>query len=99
MTAPTEFKLPQAKLDLLLAVTLWYGNMPPSEEFRPGDRFHENVNDFQMSHLPDHPFFETGFCSHFEVRGGVVYAALGQDPRPEGLDEEDPYIYVPFVAE
>lgn len=101
MTTPTEFKLPQHQLDALLAITRWYDMMPQVDldVFYAGDRFHERISEFQMSHLPEHPFFNTGFCSHFEIRDGVVYAALDQVPRPEGRTDEDPYTYVPFVAE
>lgn len=100
MNLPTEFKLPADKLAELMAVTAWYENMPSFVEsmFHAGDRFHENVNEFQMSHLPDHPFFENGFCSHFEIRDGTLCAALDQDPWWD-RDEQDPYIYIPFVAE
>lgn len=34
-----------------------------------------------------------------ELVAGVLYAAPDQDPRPADRNEDDPYIYVPFVAE
>lgn len=98
---PTEFKVPADKLAAVLVLTQWYGMMPTLDEdvFHAGDRFHENVNECQMSLLPDHPFFETGFCSHLEIRDGVLHAALDSDQHPLSGNEEDPYVYVPFVAE
>lgn len=101
VAAPTEFKLPQDKLDKLLAVTLWY-DMMPSEDVGlcAGDSFHENVNEFQMSHIPDHPFFANGYTSHLEIRDGIVYAALCRESSvAEQTSDDSEYIYVPFVAE
>lgn len=88
---PKQIKVPADKLAFVTAVHLWADAMPAGLDLP--DSVHESIEDVKMSVLPSHKFFERGYCSHLEIRNGVLHAALATE-----MDVGEQYIYVPVVA-
>lgn len=85
-------ELEQAKYNELMAVSLWYDGMPTDTTFNAGDRFHENVWDFRMSHIPTGLLPDNQYFSHFELVGDDLFVIVGHD---DGETDEAEYKIVP----
>lgn len=55
--------------DAVFQISKWYSDMPTTELFEAGDRFHENVADFQHRYMPE---FENMYLSHVEFDGVLI---------------------------
>ena len=86
------------KYDALREATQWYDAMPSSLNNVVGDRFHENIDEFQTeciySNREEIVAEEAGYISHMEMRGIHLY--VGVNLYTDGdADEEVSYMVLP----
>lgn len=91
-----EIAIEKEMYDQLIAVTKWYDAMPDAPYFGAGDRFHENVSDFQHSCIPDDFEVEGMYASHFELDGDELFVAYGYE---EPKSEEEEFVLYKIVSE
>jgi len=87
-----EITIEKSLFDQLMAVSVWYAAIPTTPDFYIGDRFHENVSDFQHSCIPDGVVAENMFISHFELTNGELIAAFGYH-QFDGATEDQFVLY------
>jgi hypothetical protein len=77
--------------DQLMAVSKWYAAYPSHTNFAAGDRFHENVAEFQHACFDDPAeLTDTQYFSHVELDGDKFIVAYGGD---EALNKDDEALY------
>jgi hypothetical protein len=82
------------KYDALRAATQWYDAMPSSLNNVVGDRFHENISDFQHESLPPNIIDdEVGYVAFVEMRGIHLY--VGNLYTDDDADEAVSYMILP----
>jgi hypothetical protein len=84
-----EIALDKDVYDELLAVTVWCDAAPNTPNFVEvaGDRFFNNVREFQLNCIPDDAFdFDKYYIINFEVDGDELYVLLGNDETGEELE-------------
>ncbi len=87
---PKQIEVDADLLKKIVEVSRWYMQMPEwvaeSEDFYPGDRFHERVFEFRMKAIPDDIFADgTVYVSHFELEDETMYVMFGVDPMTSEL--------------
>lgn len=77
-----EVQIPKDSYKQLILVTRWYDAMPLAEEtpdFGVGDRFHENVRDFQMQMVDDSTVLtdeDEQYLSYFVTNEDELHAVI-----------------------
>ncbi len=96
-----EIVIKASLFEELIAVSLWYNAMPSATpNFYAGDRFHENIFEFQAACISDDGYAigtdDNRYLSHFEIQDGKLVVAFGRESGR--LSTEEPFIYYRIVA-